>query len=386
MDLMRYFERMCEDRRWLHRHPEIDFALFKTSEYVINVLSEMQIFHIEVFAGVGVRAVLLKDKALRTVAFRSDMDALSITETTDAEYASIHKGCMHACGHDGHMAILLGFARWIADHREHLLCNVVLIFQPAEESVGGALPMIEQGVLENPHVDTIYGFHIYPSLMQGQLGLREGALMSQASEFDIHIDGMSAHGARPHEGKDALLAACSLVCDLQKIISREIPAESPAVLTIGKLRAGDRRNIVAASAVLEGTLRTYDEKLYEFIKNRILDMLASLEKSCRVNGCYEEKVVYPVLINDSECVGQLRSVLKGYEVVCPERQLVAEDFSYYLKRARGALILLGSGNIEKGYVHPLHSSDFDFDEKVLLNGLDVYMQILLFESNKCLQI
>lgn len=375
--MKRELEQLKMDRRWLHQHPEIGFDVYKTKKYILNSLHKLEIYDVSVFAETGIRAVFKKEGATKTIGFRSDMDALSIQEKNQVSFASQHHGYMHACGHDGHMAILLGFARWVKNNQNQITTNIVLIFQPAEESVGGALPMIQEGVLENPHVDEIYGTHIFPEIEQGSIGVRSGALMSQASEFDLIIYGKSAHGAKPYDGKDALVAACELTVSLQKIISRELPSDETAVLTIGKLSAGDRRNIIAEKAVLEGTLRTYSEERYCAIKKRIKQVLSGIELTSQVTTQYEERTVYPVVYNNQALVEKLRNIIKGVNIVTPDKQMIAEDFSQYQKVIPGVFIFLGSRNKKKGYTYPLHSSQFNFDEEILLSGINVYKQIVM---------
>jgi amidohydrolase len=366
---------MISHRRWFHKNPEIGFDVHNTQKYIINRLMELKFDSIQPVCGTGIKAVLYVSPESQTLAFRADMDALTLREHTGLEYASQNEGIMHACGHDAHMAMLLGFAKWLSDNRKTLNKNIVLIFQPAEESVGGALPMIKEGVLENPKVDAIFGFHLFPGIKQGLIGLREGALMAQTCEFDIEFTGKSAHGAMPQDGADALMAASHFVQSIYAAVSRRLDPMQRFLITIGRMQAGERRNIIAEKALLEGIIRTFDENAYKKVKETLLDFLAGLENTFKVKTRYSETVYYPSVYNDPGLVKTLKSILPNEMLVDAGPFMTAEDFSFFQQNIPGVFMLLGTLNEQKGYCEPLHSNRFDFDEEVMMLGLQVLIRI-----------
>jgi len=375
-DIFRLKDEVTKHRRWLHQHPEIGFEVEKTRDYILSVLRKLDFDKIEVLANTGVKAVIRGANSKGVYAFRADMDALEVEEQNAIDFASRYKGRMHACGHDGHMAILLGLAKWLHLNKDNLKHDVVLIFQPAEESEGGAYPMIQEGVLADPKVDVIFGLHLFPDIPQGKLGLRSGPVMAQTCEFDIMLRGKSAHGAMPHRGVDALLAACYLVTNLQSIITRKVNPLENALITIGKMEAGERRNVLAENVKMEGIIRTFNDEVYNTIKSNILSLLQGMEKAYEIEGKYEEKTYYPVVNNDLEWTGKLKNMLSDEILVEPSQLMIAEDFAYYQKNVPGVYFLLGTGNPSKGYIFPLHSNCFNFDEEVLLYGIQLYVDIL----------
>jgi len=369
-------DRLTQYRRHLHKYPELGFEVTATRDYILSQLEKWGFDEIRILAGSGIKAVMKGGDGGTTLAFRADMDALPLQEETGVEFASVNCERMHACGHDGHMAILLGLAEWLSLHKGELKGNVVLIFQPAEETVGGALPMIKEGVLESPKVDAIFGFHLLPDIPQGKIGLRAGPVMAQTCEFMVEIIGKSAHGAMPHRGVDALLAACYFVNAVHGLISRWLSPDDKALLTIGKLHAGEKRNIIAGKATIEGIIRTFDEGVYERIKENIQGLLSGLELSHQVKAQYREDVYYPVVNNDANLVSQLKECLPPDAIVDVHPLMIAEDFSYYQQKVPGVYIFLGCRNESKGFTAPLHSSKFNFDEEALLYGLQVSHDIL----------
>mgnify|MGYP000941350107 CR=1 FL=1 len=363
-------------RRWLHQYPQIGFQEEKARDYIINFLETLNFDEIKILAKTGVKAVIKGKEGEKTFAFRADMDALSITEETGLEYSSQHKGFMHACGHDGHMAMLLGFAQWLSENKANLKHNVVLLFQPSEETVGGALPMIEEGALQDPEVDCIFGYHIMPEVPQGKIGLLSGPLMASTTEFTIDLTGISAHGAMPHKGVDVILAAAHYITQMQSIISRRIDPFQQALISIGKIQGGEARNILAPNVHMEGIIRTFDEDTSFLIKKYMKDLLKGMEISHGIGGEFKELVYYPPVINDQELTDKVKSMV-AQEMLHPINPMtIAEDFSYFQQHVPGLFIFLGSRNEEKGYTHPLHSNQFQFDEGILLTGIQLYKNIL----------
>lgn len=367
---------MIEHRRWFHKNPEIGFEVHNTQKHITNTLEELNFDAIEAVSGTGIKAVMNINQDFETFAFRADMDALTLKEQTGLEFSSQKEGFMHACGHDAHMSILLGFAHWVSVNRKNLRKNIVLIFQPAEESIGGALPMIKDGVLETPQVDAIFGFHLFPGIKQGLIGLREGALMAQTCEFDVDFTGKSAHGAMPQDGADALMAASHFVNSINTAVSRRLDPMQRFLITIGKMQAGERRNIIAEKALIEGIIRTFNESVFDIIKETIQNVLGGLEDTYKVKAQYKETVYYPSVNNDPVLVKALRGWFPEETFVDAGPFMTAEDFSFFQQVVPGVFMLLGTHNELKGYTEPLHSNKFDFDEEVMVQGLKTLIRIV----------
>ena len=375
-DILALKDYIIAHRRWLHSNPETGFDVHETRDYILKQLSKLNFHEIKILAGTGVKAVMRGKVGARTLAFRADMDALAIEEKTNLEFASKRKGFMHACGHDGHMSILLGLAQWLSQNKESLDDNIVLVFQPDEESEGGALPMIEDGLLEEPKVDAIFGLHILPDIPQGKVGVKAGPLMAQTCEVNIELIGKSAHGAMPYKGVDTVVAAAYFITALQSIITRTIDPAENVVFSIGRIYGGDTRNVLAERVMLECTVRTFSDEIYKRIRGKVLDLLAGIEKSHCIKSAYNEGVYYPPVINDEEWSKKVIDALPKEQYIQAKPLLIAEDFSNYQKEVPGVFVFLGSGNEEKGYVHPLHSNRFDFDEEILLHGVQLYKNII----------
>lgn len=367
------YESFLKDtRRALHRIPEIGFDVQKTSAYVREHLESFG-YDVEYTAGYGLIA-RKEGKSERAVAFRSDMDALPVEEATGKDYRSTHEGRMHACGHDGHMATLLAFASFMAEAPVPNR-SVVFIFQPAEETGGGAKEVINENILARHQVDAIFGLHLFPELEEGVIGLKDGVMMAQDGEVDVTIHGQGTHGAQPHLGNDAVLAASHLVTQYHTILGRSIDPRRSGVLNIGALKSGTGRNVVSEKATIEGTLRALDETTYSELKSSIRRINRGIEASFNVRIDTMFNDMYPPLVNDSDLHTLVRSGLDEDEITEVEPLLLAEDFAYYQKEVPGYFFMLGSRNEALGYTHPLHSSRFDFDESVLVKGLATYVRI-----------
>lgn len=360
-------------RRDLHRIPEIGYCEVKTSQYILDTLSCFKAFKCARCGETGVKAVCIVDGAKRTIGFRSDMDALEVREQNDIDFKSEHENMMHACGHDGHMAMLLGLAAYIDRYVDKLQYNVVLIFQPAEESYGGAVSMIENGVLDNPRVDVVYGFHLMPSIEIGRVGVKPGALMASASEFDVLFKGKSAHGAMPELGNDALCAACQFVASSQGIVSRGVSPYDNCVVTYGAINGGSLRNIICDSCLVKGTMRSFGDATYNTVKERIIK---AAHGAAEIYGCtaeYVEKVVYPFVNNPINETEQVIKLL-GNDCLMVEPMMIAEDFSFYQRQLPAVFMFLGC--LDKDMPRKLHSEFFDFDERALLFGVEIYTRLL----------
>ncbi len=359
-------------RRRLHQVPEISFDLYKTSEIIKEYLTQYG-YQYEIVAHTGIVAVK-QGKDPKAIAFRADMDALMVTEKTDVDFASIHPGQMHACGHDGHMTILLGFAKYLSQ-LETLNKTVVLIFQPAEEGPGGAKTMVDEGVLTRHNVEAIFGLHIFPGLDEGTIGLARGPLMAQNGEVDIVVNGISSHGAMPHKGADAIVAASNLVLAYQSIISRNLDPLEPAILTLGSIGGGEARNIIANKVEINGTIRAFNPHSYDTIKTKMNNINKGLEEMYDIKIHMEIRDFYPPVINDDNLYGIALKALNNSQIEQVKPLMLAEDFAFYQQQVPGLFMLLGSKNEDLGLTHPLHSNKFNFQEKILLKGLEAYIKI-----------
>ncbi len=364
-------------RRDLHRIPEYSFDTFKTSQYVTAYLKRLGPDQLTPVAGTGVKAVFMARNPQKTVAIRADIDGLRVPEHTGLAFASTHENMMHACGHDGHMAIALLCAKLISRAKDRIKNNYVFLFQPAEETVGGAQPMIEEGALENPKVDEIYGIHLWPDVPLGSVGMKPGPVMAQMCDFNIDLVGKSAHGAKPQAGKDALVAAAQLISAAQAIVSRSIDPYETAVLTIGRMEAGQTRNVICEKAHLEGTMRAFEPYIIDLIKRRLHEILEGLHAMYGIEYTYFEPMGYPAVINDESLYEQARKRFRAGETMRVKPYMMAEDFSNYQQKIPGLYSFIGVGEGED--TPPLHSGCFDFNQQALLNGVEYFLRVTDFE-------
>jgi len=283
---------------------------------------------------------------------------------------------MHACGHDGHMAMLLGLATYLKHHEEQLIDNVVFIFQPAEEGPGGADEIVKAGYLKKYKVDEMYGIHLYPTVPEGKYGLATGPMMAMTGEFDVDIIAKSAHGAMPHDGIDAIVIASECISAFQNIVSRSINPIEPAVLTVGRMEAGERRNVIAGSARLEGTIRAFDKGVHNRIKERIKTYLEGIEKAYNIEVKTYFKDMYPPVINPKALVDDFISAQGEEHCMILPPQMTSEDFSFYQEAVPALFYFVGTKNVKENYVSPLHSAYFNFNHRALKNGLESYIRIL----------
>ncbi|WP_372714531.1 M20 family metallopeptidase [Ilyobacter sp.] len=370
MDLKDLGNQMKTYRRELHQIPELGLEEYKTSAYIGEKLREFGL-HPFTIAKTGIY-VYIDAGSDETYAFRADMDALESEEENDVEYASKHPGKMHACGHDGHMAMLLGLAK-ILSKTENIKKNVLLIFQPAEEGPGGAKIITESGIFEKYNVKGIFGIHLFPNLDEGIIASKAGPLMAQSGEIDVIIKGEGGHGGMPHNAIDSILVASKFLSSCQSIISRSISPLETAVISFGKIRGGSARNIVAEKTHIEGTVRTFSKDTFEIIKKRILQISRGLEESFGVEISVDLEPYYPPVINDKNLYNKIAEKVHIEET---DPVMLAEDFSYYQERIPGVFYFLGSRNIERDFDYPLHSCNFNFDESILLKGVEHYVNIL----------
>jgi len=382
MDILKEVEKVEEEiigiRRKIHMHPELGFEEVKTSELVYEYLKSLGL-EVKRLAKTGVVG-LLKGDGERTIAIRADMDALPIQEENEVEYASKIPGKMHACGHDVHTAILLGTAK-VLSRIKNVKGNVKFIFQPAEETTGGALPMIEEGVLEGPRVDAIIGLHVDPDLEVGQIGITYGKAYASSDMFDVIIKGRSSHGAEPHKGIDALVIAANVISALQTFASRKTSPFTPIVVTVGTIKGGYARNIIADRVEMSGIIRMMEEERREEIVESVKKMCKDIAKAYGGDAEFRRVKGYPLLINDkgfTNLVKKSASMILGEENVLEvSPSMGVEDFAYFLQRVPGTFYKLGCGNKEEGIDKPLHSSRFDVDERCIKVGIAVHVMTVL---------
>lgn len=355
-------------RRDLHRIPETGFDLPETRAYIRAVLER---YPCSVFEPCPDALCAFFDAGReQTAAFRADMDALPVAEETGAAYVSTHPGRMHACGHDGHMAMVLALADLVSRDRARLPCNVLLVFQPAEETTGGAALVCQSGVFETYRCNRIYGFHLWPDLPAGTVASRPGPLMARSSEVTVTIAGKSSHIAKAEEGRDALLTAARFVCGADRLFQDTLLPMGPCLLKFGKLESGTVRNAISEHSVLLGSLRVYSDPVFQAAKRGLGELAArtGAETGCTVQLQFSDG--YPPVRNDE---GLFRAAAERLPalVTLDRPLLIAEDFSFYQQRLPGLFLLLGTGT---GI--PLHASTFDFDERILLAGLETYKKLL----------
>lgn len=371
------FPVMVERRRYLHQHPELSFHEVDTPRFIAERLTELGI---EVRTGVGGRGVvgtIRGGQPGKTVALRADFDALPIQDEKEVDYRSTVPGAMHACGHDGHTATLLAVAEILVAQKEHLAGNVVLIHQHAEEVVpGGARDMIADGCLDG--VDVIFGTHLWSTTKLGTIGYRVGPVMAAADKFELTLFGRGGHGAKPHETIDAVVLGATVVKELQSIVSRRLDPLQQAVLTIGTLHAGNTFNVIADSAELTGTIRTFDPLVADQI---VKEMERTIKGVCDAAGAtytFRYERGYPAVVNHSaetELVRVVASDVVGADQVFEIAPTMGgEDFAYYLQQVPGTFFFTGAGD-ETFYPH--HHPKFDFEEQAMQ-----YAARILIEATK----
>ncbi|KAF0196016.1 MAG: amidohydrolase [Bacillota bacterium] len=369
-------------RRHLHANPEVGYEEHATSSFIAEKLLEYGLEVQQGIGGTGVVGVLAGAQPGPCVALRADMDALEVQEATGLPFAATN-GKMHACGHDGHTAILLGVAKVLSLHRGSIVGTIKFLFQPAEECApfGGAKSLIEAGAMNNPTVDYIYALHLWPDVPFGKVGLKSGSLMSASDRIRIDIIGKGGHGAIPHQAVDAVVVASQVVNSLQTIVSRTVDPLDAAVVTIGSLHAGQRYNVIAQTAHLDGTVRTQNEAVRKVLPERITTLVQSIAVGMGARAEINYELGYPTLYNNPQAINLLRtasvSVLGADSTVDLERpSMGGEDFAFFLDYAAGAMFWLGcKGPNTPDY--PIHNAKFDFDESVMVRGMAVFCTVAL---------
>ncbi|MBI4563322.1 MAG: amidohydrolase [Planctomycetes bacterium] len=365
-------------RRDLHRHPEMGFRETRTSGLIERKLRACG-WETRRIAGTGILGILRGEKPGPTMLMRADIDALPVRELNDVPYRSQNEGVMHACGHDGHVAAALGAAAVLARRRHALTGVLKLMFQPAEEGPGGAMPMIEAGILDKPKVDAAFAMHMWNDLPVGKIGVRSGPVFASADEYTIRIRGRGGHGAAPHQTVDPVVAAAHVTVALQSIVSRRVHPLKSAVVTVGQIHGGVRHNIISDAATLNGTVRALEQPVRAMVKRELYRIARGVAASLGATAEIEWRDGYPPTVNDRRMAELARAaaveVVGARNVIEQEITMGAEDMSYVLERVPGCYWLLGSANTRKGLAYPHHSARFDFDESSLPIGVEVWVKI-----------
>ncbi|HEX9068070.1 MAG TPA: amidohydrolase [Ktedonobacterales bacterium] len=369
-------------RRHFHQHPELSFEETETAKEIAARLRELGIETREGVGGTGIVGLIQGEKPGPTLLVRADIDALPIEELSETEYRSQTPGKMHACGHDGHIAIGLGLAELLMARRGELAGAVKLVFQPAEERAAGAEAMINDGVLRDPVPDACLGLHLWSSGRVGTVSLQSGPIMASADEIIIHVRGKGGHGAMPHEAVDPIIIAAHIITALQTLVSREVSPFAPVVLTIGSIHGGSAFNVIADEVEIKGTLRTYDEALRAHLKERIASLAGGIAVSMRGEARCSVGAGTGPCVNDAGMTALVRSAVVATlgEKGLPEgdaRVTPSDDMSAFLAAAPGCYFFVGAGNSERGITAPHHNARFDIDEESLPIGLEIMARATL---------
>ena len=368
---------IIEKRRWIHSHAELSFNEKETTAYIAGELEKMRI-EVRLFSDYyGVIGTIHGDKPGKTVMLRADIDALPIEEKSGVEFASHNKGVMHACGHDCHSSMLLGAARMLAGNRKELCGTVKILFQSAEESCHGANYYIEKGYLDD--VDALLGIHVWASMEAGAINIEDGYRMASCDNFKITVEGSSVHGSTPHLGKDAIVAASSIIMNLQTFVSRENDPLNPMVVTVGTVKAGKQFNIIADRVEMEGTIRTYGSEMREKVQKELGRIVCHTAEALGCKADFVNTPIEPPVVNNNieinEIAREAAKALYGKNILRPMPKVMgSEDMSILMQKVPGVMCFIGYYNEACGSVYPLHSDSFCVDEEILPKGAALYAQ------------
>lgn len=377
-DVRQRFRDLVAIRRALHRCPEEGFRELRTAAFIRDRLSKWGIPH-RAMCGTGTVALVRGSRPGPTILIRADMDGLPVREENRVAYASRNRGLMHACGHDGHVAMALAAASLLHRRRASLRGNVKFMFQPAEEGPGGAGPMIEAGVLQNPAVNAAFALHVWNDLPTGRVGVRPGPVFASMDEFRLVVRGKGGHGGAPHQTVDPVLAAAQIVVAGQSIVSRRIDPVQGAVVTFGTVHGGTRLNVIPDEVVLEGTARAFDPAVRRRLLREIPRVARGVAAGLGATTRFEILQGYPSTVNDPAMTLHVRAAVE--EALGPSASVEqppsmgAEDMALVLRKVPGCYFFLGSRNPGKGLVYPHHSAHFDFDEDALPIGVEIWLRL-----------
>ncbi len=370
-----------EIRHILHAHPETAFNENYTSDFVAKQLESFKITVHRGLAKTGVIGILKSGYGHKSIALRAELDALDIKEQTNLPYSSLNENKMHACGHDGHMAMLLGAAKYLAKHKNEFDGTIYFIFQPAEENEGGAKKMIEDGLFETYKIDSIYALHNWPALEEGKIAISKGAVMASYDNFQVDILAKGSHAAHPEHGIDPIVTASHMVSAFQSIISRNIDALDSGILSVTQIHSGSTWNVIPDSAVLKGTVRTFKKEIQDKIEERLKTLSCNIAKAFEAKAKVTYKRLYPATINN-----YIDTALKSAQEVFGKENVItdfppsmgSEDFSFFLQQKRGCYIKLGSKKREENF-YMLHSPKYDFNDNILALGASFWVKLAINE-------
>lgn len=373
-------EQLVAWRREFHMYPELHFQEHRSAGIIADRLSELGCRVQTGVATTGVVGLLEGKQPGPVVMARFDMDALPITEENEIDYVSQTPGVMHACGHDGHMAIGMGVATLMAQCREEMHGTLKLVFQPAEEGASGAPAMVKEGVLGNPRPDVFLALHIWNEKPVGTIDVSSGAIMAAAEEWTCTVRGKGGHGALPHQTVDPIVATAQIVTALQTVVSRNVSPLDTAVVTVGTVRGGDAFHIIPPQVEMSGTIRTYYPATREAVLRRVREVVEGVAAACGATAEWALVPLTPAVINDAEVAAVVREAAKAVvgaeNVSSGERTMVSEDAAFFMQEVPGCYFFLGSANAERALNAPHHNPRFDFDEDALPLGVAVLMQSL----------
>jgi hippurate hydrolase len=367
-------------RKKLHTIPELGYEEYKTSSFILGELDRLGIRYEKGIAKTGIIAWIKKGKSHKSIALRADMDALPLLEDNNFEYKSTHQNCSHACGHDGHMVMLLGAIDYLKN-RIDFDGTVYFIFQPAEEGGAGAKAMIDEGLLKHYKIDKIFGLHNRPTGEFGKFYIKKGAVMSSIDTFEIKIEGKSSHSSMPHTSLNPIVIASHIVLAIKSISSLNIDPNSPSVISVTQIISGDAVNITPKDCIIKGSIRTYDKKIQEIIKKRMTQIVTSIAESFDSRAVLNYYDLYPATINsdiDSSIESATKTVGKDGVVTDYISSFASEDFSFFLEQKRGSFIWLGTQKTNTKAI-PLHSQDYDFNDDAIILGVRYWVNLVGIE-------
>lgn len=364
-------------RQHIHSQPELGFKEFKTSSFIVDKLKS---FGIEVHQGLGGTGVvgILKKGSGPTIGIRADIDALPIKEQNDIEHKSTHENCMHACGHDGHTSVLLGTAKYLSQHK-NFSGTIYFIFQPAEEVLGGAKAMIDDGLFDKFPMDAVYGLHNWPGLPVGEIAVNNGPMMASFDTFEITLTGKGTHAAMPHLGADPIAAGAALITNIQSIVSRRISPLKSGVISVTQMNSGDTTNVIPDYAILKGTVRSFDMDVRQSMQDMLTEMVTVLPPLYGVTGEMDYHIRYPVTTNDSQAYLEIKEAATnalGADKVNTdvEPSMASEDFSFMSQEVKGAYFWLGVDGSSPS--KPLHNAAYDFNDDAIETGIKVWVSLV----------
>lgn len=368
-------------RRYAHRHPEVSHEEHDTRRWLMRTLRDLGFpgEAVRPMADTGVKAVVRGGRPGRTVLWRADIDALPICEEVVAPYASERRGVMHACGHDSHIAVALGLARLMQAERAELAGNVVFAFQPAEEVAGGARPMIAEGVLDDPPVEEVFGFHADSSIPTGAIAASPGRFMASPGSFELVIRGAGGHAGLPHRSVDPVITAAYVLTALQTVVSRNLPPDTAGVLSIGQIIGGTRGNIIPDEVRIAGTVRAFEPETMKLLEGRFEQVVKGVTDAFGATYELSYREGLPAVVNDGRSTELVRSIAEGFygrENVLPDRTTMSDDMALFLQARPGCYFLLGVRNEEWGIVEPNHSPRWDVDERAVVLGVEFARRVV----------